>query len=71
MAQSNKQNIYLDANNLYIYETTNFFSTSAFKWIDLKNSELNKYEIVQKDTFSEYPILNILKSYENYTMVIY
>ena len=34
---------YLDANNLYGYAMSKFFPTSAFKWIDPKEFELNKY----------------------------
>ena len=36
-------NIYLDANNLYVYAMSKFLPTSGFKWIDAKEFDLNKY----------------------------
>ena len=42
--------------------------TSGFKWIDPKEFDL--LAIVQKDVFSKW-ILNILKSCENYTIIIH
>ena len=48
-----------------------FLPTSGFKWIDPKEFDLNKIlAIVRKDVFSKL-ILNILKSYENYSMIIH
>ena len=48
-----------------------FLPTSGFKWIDPKEFDLdNILAIVRKDVFSNL-ILNILESYENYTMIIY
>ena len=38
-----KHIIYLDANNLYGYVMSRFLSTSEFKWIDLKEFDLNRY----------------------------
>ena len=38
-----KHIIYLDANNLYGYVMSKFLSTSEFKWIDLKEFDLNRY----------------------------
>ena len=38
-----KQIIYLDTNKLYGYGMPKFFMRSSFKWIDLKEFELNKY----------------------------
>ena len=41
--QESKHIIYLDANNLYGYAMSKFFPTSAFKWIDPKEIDMNKY----------------------------
>ena len=69
--QESKHIIYLDANNLYGYAMSKFLPTSGFKWIDPKEFDLdNILAIVRKDVFSKL-ILNILESYENYTMIIY
>ena len=57
--QEPKHIIYLDANNLHGFAMSKFLPTSGFKWIDPKECDLNKL------------ILNILKSYENYTMIIH
>ena len=47
-----------------------FLPKSGPKWIDLKEFELNKYtRNSSKYVFSKL-ILNILKSYENYAMII-
>ena len=35
--------MYLDANNLYSYKTSNFLPTNAFKQIDPKEFEFNIY----------------------------
>ena len=44
MTQNKNQNIiYFDANNLYGYAMSKFLQTSGFKWIDLKEFDLNKY----------------------------
>ena len=40
--QESKHIIYLDLNNLYGYAMPNFLPTSGFKWIDLKEFDLNK-----------------------------
>ena len=46
-----------------------FLSTSEFRWIDLKEFDLNRYtKILQNDVFLKL-ILNILQSYENYLMI--
>ena len=46
-----------------------FLQTNGFKWIDRKESDLNNIRaLVQKDVSLKL-ILNILKSYENYTMI--
>ena len=41
--EESRHNIYLDANNLYGYAMSKFLPTNEFKWIDLKEFELNKY----------------------------
>ena len=41
--QESKHIIYLDANSLYGYTMSKFLPTSAFKWIDSKQFDLNKY----------------------------
>ena len=69
--QESKLIIYFDANNLYGYAMSKFLPTSRFKWIVSKECDLNNIlAMVRKDVFSKL-ILNILKSYENYTMIIY
>ena len=67
--QESKHIIYLDANNLYDYAMSKFLPTSGFRWIDPKKFILNTAAIVQKVVFSKL-ILNILKNYMNYTMII-
>ena len=41
--QESKHIIYLDANSLYDYSMSKFLSASAFKWINPKEPDLNKY----------------------------
>ena len=41
--QESRHIIYLDANNLVGYAMSKFLPTSAFKWIDPKEFDLNKY----------------------------
>ena len=41
--QESRHIIYLDANNLVGYVMSKFLPTSAFKWIDPKEFDLNKY----------------------------
>ena len=41
--QESKHIIYLDANNLYANVMSKFRPSSGFKWIDLKEFDLNKY----------------------------
>ena len=41
--QESKYIIYLDANNLYGYEMSNFLATRGIKWIDPKEFHLEKY----------------------------
>ena len=38
-----KHILYLDSNNLHRYAMSKFLPTSEFKWIDVKESDLNKY----------------------------
>ena len=65
------KHIYLDTNNLYGCAISIFFPRSGFKWIDPKEFDLNKYTCnISKDAISK-SILNILKSYENYTVIIH
>ena len=48
-----------------------FLPANGFKWIDPKEFHLNNIQaIVQKDVFSNL-ILNILKNYENYIIIIH
>ena len=41
--QKSKHIIYLDANSLYGYAMSKFLPASGFKWIDLKEFDLNEY----------------------------
>ena len=41
--QESKHIIYLDSNNLYGHAMSKFPPTSGFKWIDLKEFDMNKY----------------------------
>ena len=41
--QESKHFIYLDDNNLYGYSMSKFLPTRAFKWIDPREFDLNKY----------------------------
>ena len=43
--QESKHIIHLDTNNLYGYAMSKFLPASRFKWIDLKEFDLNKYAI--------------------------
>ena len=40
--QKSKHIMYIDANNLYGYAMLGFFPTDGWKWIDPKDSGLNK-----------------------------
>ena len=42
LKQEFKHIIYLDANNLYACAMSKFLPTSGFKWIDLKEFDVNK-----------------------------
>ena len=66
--QESKKIIYFDVNNLYGYAMSKFLPSSGLKWIDPEDFDLNKYTS-NMDVFLKF-ILNILKSYENYTMII-
>ena len=41
--QESQYIVYLDTNSLYGYGMSKFLPTSGFKWIDLKEFDLNKY----------------------------
>ena len=59
--QESKHTIYFDINNLYGSAMSKFLPIWGFKWIDTSNNS--------KDLFSKL-ILNMLKSYKNYTIII-
>ena len=68
--QKSKHFIYLDTNNVYGYAMFKFLPTSGFKWINPQVRELNKCTSkVLKNVFLKL-ILNILKNYKKYTMII-
>ena len=68
--QKSKNFIYLDTNNVYGYAMFKFLPTSGFKWINPQVRELNKCTSkVLKNVFLKL-ILNILKNYKKYTMII-
>ena len=72
MTQNKNRNILYtqDARNLYSYAMSKFLPTKGFKWINHNDFDLNKIlAIVQKDVFSK-SILNILKSYQSYIIII-
>ena len=68
--QESKHIIYLDANNLYGYAMSKFLQQVASNGQIQKSLTINIVAIVEKDMFSKL-ILNILKNYENYTMIIH
>ena len=71
--QESKHIIYLNANKLYGYAMSKFLPTSGFSWKDPKESDLNKYPSINSkgcNVFSKLK-LNILKSYKNYTVIIF
>ena len=68
--QESKHIIYLDANNSYGCAMSKFFPTSGFKWIYSKEMDLNKYTSNSSKECLLQLIFNILKSYENNTMII-
>ena len=68
--QESKSIIYLDPNNLYGYVISSFLRTSGFKWVDPKDFDLNKYTSNSSKGCVSEVILNILKNYANYTMII-
>ena len=43
MTQNMSQNMHLDANNLHGYSMSKFLPIGAFKWIDPKEFDSNKY----------------------------
>ena len=58
--QESKHVIYLDGNNLYGYLMSKFLRTVRFKRIQLKLKKVAFWKL----------IVNILKYYKNYTMII-
>ena len=69
MKQNKSKHIFLYADNLYGYAMQRFLTTGGFKWIDIKEFNLNKTKIVQKTVYWKL-ILNIQENYTNYTMII-
>ena len=68
--QESKYIKYLEVNNMCGCPISEFLQTSGFKWTDPKSlTWINILAIVQKDVLSK-SSLNILKSCENYTMII-
>ena len=68
--KKSKNIIYLDGNNFCGYAMPKFLPTSGFKWIDPKEYDLNKYTSnISKGSVVKL-ILNILKNYTNYAMII-
>ena len=43
LKQQSKHDLYLKTNNLYGHAMSKFLPTSGFKWLDLKEFDLNKY----------------------------
>ena len=43
LKQQSKHDLYLKTNNLYGHAMSKFLATSGFKWLDLKEFDLNKY----------------------------
>ena len=67
--QESKRIIHLDLSNVYDYAKSKFLPRREFKWMNPKEFDMNKYNMVQKDVFLKL-ILNTLKSCENYTRTI-
>ena len=68
--KESKHIIYLDANNLDGYAMSEFLAASGFKWIDPKKFDLNTNTSNSSKGLSSKFILNILKIYKNYKMII-
>ena len=73
--QESKYIIYLDANNSYGYEMSNFLATRGIKWIDPKEFHLKKYTsnswkgyVLEVDL--KYPKKK-KKNYANYAMITF
>ena len=54
--------MYLNVNNLYCYAMFKFLATGGFKWINLKEFDLNKYTSNSSKGCDLKLILNIVKS---------
>ena len=56
---------------MYGYAMSKFLPTTGFKWIDLKEFDVNNYTaIIQKFVFPKL-ILNVQNNYKTYTLVIH
>ena len=62
--------IYVIQNDLYGYAISKFVPTGKFKWIDPKTLELNECSSNSSKGYVLEIILNILKNYVSYTMII-
>ena len=65
--QESKYILCLDANNLYRFSMSHFLPTYGFKWTEF---DLNKYTAISQKNVLSKLIMNILRSYENYIMII-
>ena len=63
-----KYSTYLDVNNLHGHAMSKFLSTSGFKWIDPKESDLNRHKSNSSKRCALEVDLEYPKSYESYAM---
>ena len=68
--QESKHITYSGANNLYNYAMSKLLPASGFKWIDLKEFDLNRYTSNSSKRCVLEVDLQYPKKYENYTMII-
>ena len=66
-----KHIIYLEYHNLYGYSMARFFQQAEFKWIDTNNFDLKKVEAIVQQVVFQKLILNYLKNYGNYILIIF